>query len=579
MMKDNKYIVIVLSIIIFGLVYIFSINSNPLNTSYRADQGVLNLSTWNANEMIFLSGEWAFFNKQLKHELNNQSNNESNIKSIVYKEVPHFWESDKHFGSEFGFGTYRLSLTGLTPNEVYAIHVMDEVTAYSLYANNEIIASNGIVGTGRESYRPEWQPKLALFNANDQGEAILEMEIANFEYYRGGFWNSPRISSVETMLSTVNREKGIELALFISILIMGLFNLAFFITNKNDKLPLFFALFCFSMSFRTLLIGQRLITDLLPRFNWHFLIRLEYLLGYLLLPFFGLFVIQLFNKKKYLIHLKRFFYVFIFFSFLITLILPHHVYTSVLELYKWIGLLFTIYFLYLLFDALKTKKSEAFILLFAVLGLFVAILKEMLIGGVTSWLPFATINFILCFTIITFQKFISIIKKNEMLEARIIIDPLTGLYNRNYLMSIENGCFENSDEGDKYLMFLDLDDFKSVNDNYGHKVGDFILQQAGERFKSVIRKSDILFRYGGDEFIIILTAKSHEEVENIAKRIIEATNIPFEKENMIYHIGVSIGIVKNEENMQSIDLLIKRSDEAMYEAKSAGSNRYVFYTH
>lgn len=127
-------------------------------------------------------------------------------------------------------------------------------------------------------------------------------------------------------------------------------------------------------------------------------------------------------------------------------------------------------------------------------------------------------------------------------------------------------------------MFLDLDSFKAINDNYGHKIGDFILQEAGERFKSIIRKTDVICRYGGDEFIIILTAENDDEVHSIAKRIIEITRQPYNKDELSYYVGVSIGITKCEGNIHNIDHLIKRSDEAMYEAKNRGSNQYVFYT-
>lgn len=572
MKKNVNYFVIIVTLIIMISIYGLSYNVDHSNKSYYAQKGILNLENWEmaSEHIITLKGEWLFFPSQLRQDINPKS-------LTVYQQVPHYWESDTYLNSPYGYGTYQLTLTGLEPFQVYSIHIIDEVTAYTLYANHILIASNGLVSDLPEMYKPGWKPEFAVFKADDMGSVKLEMEIANFDYYRGGFWNSPRIGDVDKMVSAISREKAIELFLFTTILIMGFINLAFFITNKNDKLTLYFALFCFSMSFRTILIGQRLISDILPNVNWHFLVRMEYFLGYLLLPLFGLFISQLFDEAKIMVVLKRFFCYFIVLISVATFVFPNKIYTFILEPYKWMAFILALYFLYLVYGAIRKQYQGAALMFIAIIGLIISILKEILIGGVFSWMPFGTLNFILCFSLLTFQKFITIIKKNEILEAEIIRDPLTGLYNRTYLMTIEDEYF-NTGNHSKYLMFLDLDSFKAINDNYGHKIGDFILQEAGERFKSIIRKTDVICRYGGDEFIIILTAENDDEVHNIAKRIIEITRQPYNKDELSYYVGVSIGITKCEGNIHNIDHLIKRSDEAMYEAKNRGSNQYVFYT-
>lgn len=572
-MKNTKYLVLVLSLImIAGVFTLFAIDRNTV-TPYTAKEGTLNLDSWDmkTDGIITLNGEWLFYPYQLRKEL------ESDTHPLI-KEVPHWWESDTEFGSPFGFGTYQLHLSGLIPLQVYGINVMDEVTSFSLYVNNELITSNGIVSDQRKSYKPEWRPIIAVFKANKDGEALLEMEIANFDYYRGGFWNSPNIGEVSLLFSSTNKEKARELFLFTSIFIMGLINLALFITYKEDKTTYYLALFCFSMSFRILLIGQRLVTNILSLQNWHLLVRMEYLLGYLLLPLFALFTIHLFDVNCYQIKIKRAFFLLIAFFILVTLVLPTRLYSDLMEPYKWLSFLFALYFAYLLYRFNEKNRLGTIVMFLGILGMLLSILHEIFIGGVVSWLPFATLCFIMCFSLITFQQFLNILKKNEILEAKIIRDPLTGLYNRFYIMGLEDSYLNPVNHLHKYLMFLDLDNFKGINDTFGHKIGDFILQEASNRFSGVIRSSDIICRYGGDEFIILLTVENYEEVVRIAQRIIQVIQEPFCKDGAIYNIGVSIGIVESLTDMHNIDTLIKNSDEAMYEAKNKGRNQYVFYS-
>jgi diguanylate cyclase (GGDEF)-like protein len=127
------------------------------------------------------------------------------------------------------------------------------------------------------------------------------------------------------------------------------------------------------------------------------------------------------------------------------------------------------------------------------------------------------------------------------------------------------------------LLFIDLDGFKAVNDNLGHDAGDAVLIETAERFSNVVRVSDTVARLGGDEFTIVLNAiVSSENAETVAKKILDSLAAPFIFRGQQATIGASIGISIYPDHGSERDLLLKKSDEAMYRAKQAGKNGYRF---
>ncbi len=130
------------------------------------------------------------------------------------------------------------------------------------------------------------------------------------------------------------------------------------------------------------------------------------------------------------------------------------------------------------------------------------------------------------------------------------------------------------------ILFVDLDHFKLINDTSGHPVGDQLLLQIGSRFAKMIRHGDIISRFGGDEFTVLLPhIKSNEDVELVAKKILSCLIEPFSLNNNLEVImSASIGVAVYPENGDNIELLLKNSDSAMYQAKSSGRNCMRFFS-
>lgn len=163
-------------------------------------------------------------------------------------------------------------------------------------------------------------------------------------------------------------------------------------------------------------------------------------------------------------------------------------------------------------------------------------------------------------------------------------DILTGLPNRLLLTDrIENGLRQMPRvDQSMAVLFLDLDDFKKVNDNYGHQVGDLLLVEIGKRLFACARSADTVGRLGGDEFLIILNPAGdpQEAAERVANKCLQALSLAVQIGDISLTVSVSIGIVicpKQHTTTFTASQLMSQADVAMYHAKAAGRNRYAVY--
>jgi diguanylate cyclase (GGDEF)-like protein/PAS domain S-box-containing protein len=159
-------------------------------------------------------------------------------------------------------------------------------------------------------------------------------------------------------------------------------------------------------------------------------------------------------------------------------------------------------------------------------------------------------------------------------------DPLTGLPNRRALMSqLEYMLNRPRKDTPGAVMYIDLDGFKQVNDTFGHRAGDNLLQAVAARLSARLRHADMLARLGGDEFVITLERIAHErDVGVVAEHVIELLQTPFELvDGSVVQIGASVGIAHLPHDRISAELLLDRADRALYVAKRAGKGVYRFF--
>lgn len=169
---------------------------------------------------------------------------------------------------------------------------------------------------------------------------------------------------------------------------------------------------------------------------------------------------------------------------------------------------------------------------------------------------------------------------NKQLSTLLSTDTLTGIYNR---LQFEKVIVEKIADADKRktkiaLLFMDLDNFKLINDSLGHHVGDLLLKEVATRLKFCLRENDFIARIGGDEFAVILSdLNTFNEAGDIANKLINVLSPSFKLADNEIHIGSSIGIACYTSAEIDEKTLIQNADAAMYHAKKLGRNNFQYF--
>ncbi|HSV48225.1 MAG TPA: EAL domain-containing protein, partial [Ramlibacter sp.] len=172
----------------------------------------------------------------------------------------------------------------------------------------------------------------------------------------------------------------------------------------------------------------------------------------------------------------------------------------------------------------------------------------------------------------------------EKIQYLAFYDPLTRLPNRQLLLDrLHEAMAEASPPREGALMFIDLDNFKVLNDTLGHQKGDMLLQQVAERLRACVAKGDTVARLGGDEFVILLQDRGDKPLEPasgariVADRILATLGEPYGLQGYLHHSTCSIGVTLFGRAPWTVSELLKQADLAMYQAKGAGRNTVCFF--
>jgi len=174
-----------------------------------------------------------------------------------------------------------------------------------------------------------------------------------------------------------------------------------------------------------------------------------------------------------------------------------------------------------------------------------------------------------------------LLKQKELLLQQAYYDSLTKLPNRILFNDRLSQAISKSNRSKKdfAVLFIDLDEFKKINDTYGHRVGDMVLTEVAARLKNTLRKEDTIARLGGDEFVCLIEHIDYIDiVSHLAQKIINAIKAPvliFDKE---LSLGCSIGISIHPKDDTDVNMLLHHADSAMYKAKDLGKGNYQFYS-
>ena len=168
----------------------------------------------------------------------------------------------------------------------------------------------------------------------------------------------------------------------------------------------------------------------------------------------------------------------------------------------------------------------------------------------------------------------------EELKYQAYFDQLTEIPNRTLFIDRAETALNQAKRANEGLgiIFIDLDEFKEINDSLGHDAGDIMLKIISQRLINSARKSDTVSRRGGDEFTILMPRLNHiEDAAKLAERILKSNKEPIKLKKELVYPKTSIGISVFPKDGDSIDILIQNADKAMYQAKGSGKNQYVIF--
>lgn len=171
--------------------------------------------------------------------------------------------------------------------------------------------------------------------------------------------------------------------------------------------------------------------------------------------------------------------------------------------------------------------------------------------------------------------------RNAILHSKIqhlaITDGLTGRYNRRAFLEMGEREIERTRRFQRPLsvVMIDIDNFKEINDQYGHMAGDVVLKEVSDRILSSIRDVDILGRYGGDEFALFLPESDWMNIHEIIRRIMRSvTSSPIQVSGAHLRVTISLGAARTRDDEPSLEQILNQADDALYRAKLDGKNRF-----
>jgi hypothetical protein len=475
----------------------------------QAQSGKITLKDLRTDDVYALKGSWEYFADQLADEINPDTTNQ-------FVQIEHFWEQGET-GYAFGVASYRLTLSGLDPQKDYGIYVRDQASSYRLSVNGKTVLTNGMVSESKAGYQPDMKVMTAIFRSDQQGRVVLVMEIANHDRWIGGFWSPVIIGSTSSIQSYYTNIAAVEIFLLATMLSLSLFFLLLS-SIDSEKRSLYMSIFSLSVAFRILSTGMHFNQVLFPSFSFMMIVRMEYLSGYLLLPIAAL-LIDSFHFAQPIKGLKKILSGIVISMILFTALASDQYLEVSFYWFEGLVVLFIIYLLWLLFNGLRNKVEGTKAVVIGTLFLILGTILELFFPMIHFGLFLCSIMFVLLVAVSVMVRFAAISTRKERLETEVLTDHLTGVGNRASLFKELVAEKPITTDQQRYILFIDLNKFKSINDTYGHEVGDAVLVETARRLKRSTRSSDLIFRYGGDEFVILAEITVSFSIEKVIDRI------------------------------------------------------------
>lgn len=574
-MKQKLGKIWVVLIILFVLCMCLFFNMHkPRKCFIEAKEGRMNLLDWEfeKNRIVHLDGQWELYFNQLL-----EPDDLKNIKTEKYFYIPEKLETQLD-GKTTGYMTLHLKV--LVPdNVVYGIRIESMLTASKLWINGVYQGGHGRVGKNIEEERAVYLPVYGYFTPID---GVVDIVIQTSSYRE----IHPIIRAIDFGLKkqimdiyTIN--VAVDAVIIGGLLIIQLTYLAIYFLRRKEKSFLHFSILCFLIQLRCLILNERILVHIYPNMPYELLSKMAAITYYL-----WIWVYVLFLKDKFKDFSNKIIYLSGGFGVIFTAIClaTDSIIYDRLGIFSEILLFFIlVYILRFLMKKSRVKDRKGNISLFAFLILIITATNDILVNNRISdniyifqigMLVFAFLeSYMLAINFsFGFNRLEELSIENQNIYEKSIRDSLTNLYNHKYIeQKLIDAIKRFREKKETFtVIMIDIDYFKAVNDRYGHPFGDEVLVALSNLLMKSLRATDLVGRYGGEEFLIILPNTEIVEARKIAHRIrknVENLSWECKKSN----ITISVGLYENE--VYTKKECMKLVDELLYLAKKNGRNR------
>lgn len=336
-------------------------NTNVKFSSLSPRNGTLDLSGWNPDRdgLLSLSGEWDFYwHSFLDYDDLRKLDPGAGVKAWV----PSVWNNyriNNHNLPGFGYATYRLRVVNAKTDTPVALRIPTMSTAYRMYVNNSLIASNGVAAANKENFRPEYRPRtVQIWPPSSKFDIIVK--VSNFIYARGGMWYPINMGTPEQIKDLDKHIVYRDIFIFSSCFILGLYYLIIYLLRREDKSSLYFVFMCLVVMGRTIIHGDYVVYTLIPLISFGGVVLINYATLYWFPTTLALLLSELFPEEVP----KRVIRGTVIYSSamtLVTLFAPLHFYTNYTYLILALAILIALYTLMITCIAFIRRRQNSFI--------------------------------------------------------------------------------------------------------------------------------------------------------------------------------------------------------------------------
>ncbi|WP_169907679.1 sensor domain-containing diguanylate cyclase [Priestia abyssalis] len=557
-----------------------------------------------------LHREWEFYWNQL---LDPKAIKQEDIKPD-YIQVPSSWQENMINGEtlpNFGYATYRLQLK-VPPEDIgrnKALYLEYVGTAYQLWIDGQKKQGIGVVGKSRDEETPKLRLNLAFFEPKYETVEIV-IQVSNHSFREGGIFGEVSYGDPTALIPSIVKTFAKEISIIGGFFFVGLYHIVIFGIRKIDLPSLLIGLIGMAGAIRTLLLNEYLMFLLIPGISWELMTKVEYLVEIAGFTFVVLLMKHMYPKEVHTISL-RLAYVFVAACSAYVLLTPVHVFTETMFIHVTMMSIFLFYFVfYVGIVAAWRKREGAQVNLIALAIIVVSMCHDTLyytqVIDTFSTLEYSVLLFLLLQAVIVSYRYSQLFGKNEMLTAELVkmnhtleekviertkelqekneelfrlatTDGLTGMLNRRYFLDRVKEQLAEGKSGIS-LLLIDIDNFKRINDRYGHMGGDQVLITFSDILKTSCASEGIVGRIGGEEFAVCLAGIEKEESMETAERLRAFTENGrfFLDEGEQIPVTVSIGTVYTKRKDIIFEELYHHADMALYTSKETGKNKVTF---